>query len=335
MSDQQSQTYRLLTLNRRIYQTYYIASKRTRSVRLRTKILNFLGIAIPLVGGGIVTTFYANNKVPDVVLVITGAFALAQVVMSLWALSDEWDRQGKLNEMTLAQFSELRGQLERLRPDSTGSYDETSLRDIERRSTVGLSYDDELGVSDSEREEAWDVAVSRFPDPPATSIPAPSVKVQKTPVIRPEDARFGIALGFAIGRLEVIDKSPFPEAKAAEQGLRREIKQMLSREKDDALAAASDGDGRELMHIVLNYFAIRDIKIHAAILIGIGALRLSLSDGSSSPAKTEELRKLALSAFMEIDAHVVADRQSLFDSIGALDEFNVPEICRVVATLPA
>lgn len=157
------------------------------------------------------------------------------------------------------------------------------------------------------------------------------LNTKREPVIRPEDARFGVALGFAMGRLEFVDGSRFPEATPAEQAIRFEIRQLLSREKDDDLTSASSEDARALMAIVINYFAVRDIKIHAAILIGIGALRLSLEGASSSPDNNAEIRKLALSAFMEIDSHVVADRQALFDNIAILNQINVPEICRILA----
>ena len=58
-------------------------------------------------------TFYVKQTVPDLILAITGACALAQVVMSLWALSDDWAGQTKLNERTLSKFSELRSELAR------------------------------------------------------------------------------------------------------------------------------------------------------------------------------------------------------------------------------
>jgi hypothetical protein len=70
MSIQGEQEKELFDLKRKVYQTYIIAFRRTRKSRLRAKLLNFLGIAIPLVGGGIIIVFYANKTVPDWVLLI-------------------------------------------------------------------------------------------------------------------------------------------------------------------------------------------------------------------------------------------------------------------------
>jgi hypothetical protein len=131
----------------------------------------------------------------------------------------------------------------------------------------------------------------------------------------------------------LFDSRRFPEAKSVEQAIRLEIRQLLSREKDDALTAASNNDARALTAVVTNYFAIRDIKTHAAILIGIGALRLSLSGVASSSNNNAKMKRLALSAFMDIDSHVVADQRALFDSIATLDKFNISEICRTLATV--
>jgi hypothetical protein len=119
-------------------------------------------------------TFYVNQTVPDLILVITGACALAQVVMSLWALSDDWAGQTKLNERTLSKFSELRSELERFYPNRDGLYDDHQFQEFERRSAVGLHYDDELGVSESERHAGEVAALQQFPDPQPALANAPS-----------------------------------------------------------------------------------------------------------------------------------------------------------------
>jgi hypothetical protein len=126
-------------------------------------------------------TFYANHKVPDVILIITGAFALAQVVMSLWSLSDKWEEQGKLNEMTLAKFSKLRSDVKALHSNADGVYDESKFQPlIYESSSVGLNYDNALNVHPPEREAAWAAAVRRFPDPPNKPTAPTSAAKQKS-----------------------------------------------------------------------------------------------------------------------------------------------------------
>jgi mobilome CxxCx(11)CxxC protein len=164
MSIPEGRQAQLLDLKRKIYQTYIIVFKRTRKIRLRTKILNFLGVAIPLIGGGIIMAFYANQRVPETVLIIAAACGLVQIVMSLWALSDGWDEQGKFNELTLAKFTVLRQQIENFRESGDATRDDNLLRNLEYQSYEGVAYDNRLGVDQPERDAGWDAALKKFPD---------------------------------------------------------------------------------------------------------------------------------------------------------------------------
>jgi mobilome CxxCx(11)CxxC protein len=156
------QTEMLNTAKITALQTYIIMFNRTRKARARVKWLGFLGIAVPLILGGVVLTFYTQGKPPDALIAVGGALSLAQVVMSLWSLSDSWDPKLKKSEEATAEFSQLRLELDAFYPlGTTGLYDEDRLRQLLDRSRRGLFADNELNVSQHERDSAWAEAKQR------------------------------------------------------------------------------------------------------------------------------------------------------------------------------
>lgn len=73
--------------------TSAILSKKTRRLRLGNKIIKFLGLGIPLIIGGIVTSFSFNADFLSTLLFILGFFVIAQLILSLWSLIDGWDNK--------------------------------------------------------------------------------------------------------------------------------------------------------------------------------------------------------------------------------------------------
>ena len=109
--------------------------------------------------------------------------------------------------------------------------------------------------------------------------------------------RFGVSLGWQLGRFEFIYGSEFDEAKLAVQGIEDEIDILLQ----------SDGYGsipkyksfQELSRKILTYYSVQALEKHAAILLGIAGLRIRLAGASKNQKHNLEMEKLALSAIME------------------------------------
>jgi hypothetical protein len=89
-------------------------------------------------------------------LLITGAGGLAQIVMSLWALSDGWDIESRRNELALEEFTALRKKVEHFRLSGNADSDYQNLRGLEVESSKGVSYDNEIGAGEAERKAGWD-----------------------------------------------------------------------------------------------------------------------------------------------------------------------------------
>jgi hypothetical protein len=151
-----------------------------------------------------------------------------------------------------------------------------------------------------------------------------------TMAIEPERARFGISLGYALARLEFVENAILNEVKLAEINIKNEIHELLLVEKDSDLTANLSGDAKNMTQHVLRFYEIRDIKVHGAILIGIGSQRLGLYGAYKSPEQNEEIKAIALSAFMAIDHHVISDPQALFHKLLEIKNISIPEICRIL-----
>lgn len=156
------QLERLRLARIRTYQTYLIF-RRARLAKRGLKWLTFLGIAVPVLAGGIVLALYTDRKPPFILIAIAGLLGTFQTVASIWALVDEWERKAQLNTRTAEEFRALRIELDSLQPGPDGSYDEGALGQLEGRSWGGLHPDDELGVSQQERDRAREEAERRYP----------------------------------------------------------------------------------------------------------------------------------------------------------------------------
>jgi len=71
--------------------TARIFEKRTATLQKKLRFLSFLGLAMPLLVGGVVTSFGLDFKHIGFVLVLTSIVGLLQLIVSLWALVDRWE----------------------------------------------------------------------------------------------------------------------------------------------------------------------------------------------------------------------------------------------------
>lgn len=132
-----------------------------------------------------------------------------------------------------------------------------------------------------------------------------------------EEVFNGVTIGFQLGRLEILDGAPFPEARAAVPEIRSELQNLLS-------AAGATGvdpslDARSLIRAVLQHFSRANTVIRAAVLAGICAQRLSLTRGTEDASKVRELRQLAFSALQDASQAVVPNRNALFEQLSRME----------------
>jgi mobilome CxxCx(11)CxxC protein len=160
--DPKQQATRLREARVRAYQTYIIF-RDGRLANHGLKILMFLGIAVPVLVGGIITSIFVDSRPPYALLATAGLIGTVQVVASVWALVDKWEEKASLSVETTAQFRDICTQLDTLYPDARGVYDEEKLGKLELASYGGRYADDMVRVSERVRERARKKAEQRFP----------------------------------------------------------------------------------------------------------------------------------------------------------------------------
>ncbi len=154
-------------------------------------------------------------------------------------------------------------------------------------------------------------------------------KAASTNDIDPQTARFGITLGWQLGRYEFTKDSPIPEARAAATEIEEEIKALL---KLDGYPQSLEGQSADqVIRNILLYYGTTNLKKHASVLVGIAALRATMIGASHNPRNNEEMKRLARSAIEEIDASVILKKEEFFEALVAERPRNVPETLSLLA----
>ena len=74
-------------------------------------------------------------------------------------------------------------------------------------------------------------------------------------------------------------------------------------------------NAQQTINSVLTYYATTDLKLHALIVVGIGAQGASLVGASSDRVKNDENAALAASAIESIESSIVRDRKPLTEAL--------------------
>lgn len=130
------------------------------------------------------------------------------------------------------------------------------------------------------------------------------------------DLRFGLFLGWELGRYELLYDSIFTEAQQVSPKIYSDIQKLL--DNDNFPKQQLNKDSKKLMKNVINYYSMTHIKKHSSILLGIAAFRISLVGTSKNESHNLEFEALALSTFREIDDSTVPQKMKLFEKL--LDE---------------
>jgi mobilome CxxCx(11)CxxC protein len=127
------------------------------------RFLTFLGIAVPIAAGVIITSLYADQKPPFELIAAAGLVGGVQILGSVWALVYNWDRKATGAERYAEEADRLRIDLDTFRPDSaTGIYDQEQLEALVRRSFQGLHADRIQEISQRKRDRARKTAETRI-----------------------------------------------------------------------------------------------------------------------------------------------------------------------------
>jgi hypothetical protein len=188
---------------------------------------------------------------------------------------------------------------------------------------------DDKTISETEKAQRLKVYINEVRSTIAkqpTSLPQATPK--KPVRIDPKIARFGVTLGWQLGRYEFIFDSPLPEARSVSSSVEQDIRTLL--EQDSFPRPVAGLDAQNLIHTVLLYYGSTNLEKHASILLGIAAMRASLVGASSNQANNEEIKRLANSAIQEIDSSVIREKDKLFQKLIQKRPANVSDVLKLL-----
>lgn len=143
-----------------------------------------------------------------------------------------------------------------------------------------------------------------------------------------KDLRFGISLGWQLGRYEFVYGPDFPEARAAHPSIEAEISSALS--QDAFPHSVLEMNYQRLVGSVLSYYGMTSLGKHAAILVGIAGMRVSLVGSSTNKTHNAEMERLGFSAIEEIDPMILNDKRRFYKALLERKPKAVVEVLEVI-----
>ena len=128
-----------------------------------------------------------------------------------------------------------------------------------------------------------------------------------------KDLRFGITLGWQLGRYEFVCDSEFPEARAARPSIEGGIRTLLL--EDRFPHTVSGMDYGQVVGTILSFYGATSLAKHASILVGLAAMRASLVGASKNEEHNSEMARLGFSAIEEIDPIVLHDKEGFYHAL--------------------
>lgn len=107
------------TLQEKIYQTYGTArifEARVKILSLKMRVLNFVGLAIPLIIGLIFLGFGEINLYLKTIAIVLG---IIQVIVFLWSIISKWDDKYQYSISALKRQEEIHSDLKQAKEDAT------------------------------------------------------------------------------------------------------------------------------------------------------------------------------------------------------------------------
>ena len=146
------------------YGTAYILQYKIKWISILNTIIKFIGLAIPLVIGGVVISFgYEKNLMP-VLLIILGVLSIIQLVVSLWALVDGWDKKIEIyteSKLKNAELSDLFKDVAQRYDQDKEKY-ENIFNELMIKDNIQRTSDNKIHFSDKEKRKGLRAGLYQF-----------------------------------------------------------------------------------------------------------------------------------------------------------------------------
>lgn len=167
-AEQQITNYRSLCWDNAIHAfgTSYIFQHRARQLKTRLQWINYIGIAVPVLVGSLTLSFGQFGLLP-VVIAISSAIGVIQVIFNLWSLVNRWVEEYSYaisstvaNDSLSVRYRELGQNPPSKLNDLRQMYERLQLEDRTRR-----EQDHQHGISDNECCMGMRAALRQFQRP--------------------------------------------------------------------------------------------------------------------------------------------------------------------------
>lgn len=144
--------------------TGHIFRRRVDKFRRLLRLLSFLGIVVPLLVGGVVLSFGAEFKCLNVVLILAGIAGIAQLVLSVWGLTANWQASYAYAVESSTANRRLSKQFETLGANPPDNVAELRMRYrlLEVEDQARRDLDNQHGVTSEEERAGMRVALRKF-----------------------------------------------------------------------------------------------------------------------------------------------------------------------------
>jgi TIR domain len=128
-----------------------------------------------------------------------------------------------------------------------------------------------------------------------------------------EQARLFVTLGYLLAKFEVCNGVTFESAKAEIPDLLAEIQSLC--DYAHIPVSTDNADPIKLIKQVLRILSVRNLAMHAGVLVGVTIARLTLTKTSATQEQHDDLLKLARSTMSDIDPGTVRNKETLFTEL--------------------
>ena len=147
--------------------TAYIFEKRAAELRRKLLVLSFFGIAGPASVGAIIGTYNLDSQTTQIVIWVSGAIAIIQLLVSIWSLVSKWDSNlASYIESKVSNYS-LSSRFENLAKEATISQSEFDIefKVLEKEAELRRSLDLQFDVTNKEKQMGMRYGLRQFQRP--------------------------------------------------------------------------------------------------------------------------------------------------------------------------
>lgn len=162
------------------YGTSYIFQRRAIQLKKRLQLVNYVGIAVPLVVGALVLSYGAFKALP-VIIAVSGAIGVLQVAVNAWAITAGWVDAYSYAIGSVAENDALSLSYQEL-AENPPAIDELRRRHerLQHEDGVRRARDSEQGVKESEKRYGMRAALRKYQRPCAACNEVPTSMVATT-----------------------------------------------------------------------------------------------------------------------------------------------------------